>query len=319
MIPSESTFNGTYPYAPKFSDAPGFRMHYVDEGSGPVVLCLHGEPTWGYLFRHLIAELSRTHRVIVPDHMGFGKSETPADRTYWLQDHVDNIERLVLALDLREIVLVMHDFGGPVGMGLAARQPERISAVVSINGPVPFGQPELGDALTANTQESPWFSWIVRAAQEGRLETVLNETGYHILSTLKLNGFENNALITPTWLEAYGSPFPTAADCRGVTGWAAGFATGMHQFAVPTAEAREIISRLPAMAIWGMEDRTLHGKYFLPLFRSLFPHGKVYELPQTGHYSPEDAPDAVGSLVSRFLGIPSGDRISATHDMYESY
>ena len=84
-------------------------MHYIDECSGDVLLFLHGEPTWGYLFRHLIAGLSPTHRVIVPDHMGFGMSETPAGRTYRLQDHVDNLEALVAELDLSGITLVVHD------------------------------------------------------------------------------------------------------------------------------------------------------------------------------------------------------------------
>lgn len=99
------TFDGMYPYAPRFTDAPGFPMHYVDEGpaDGEVVLCLHGEPTWGFLFRHLIAVLRGTHRMVVPDHMGFGKSGTPPSRSYWLQDHIDNLERFVLALDLRDI------------------------------------------------------------------------------------------------------------------------------------------------------------------------------------------------------------------------
>src|ERR1700741_1297986 len=108
MIRSEETFDDTFPYAPHFTDAPGFRMHYVDEGprDGPVTLCLHGEPTWGYLFRHLISALRGTHRVLVPDHMGFGKSATPRDRSYWLQDHIDNLERFVLALDLHGVTLV---------------------------------------------------------------------------------------------------------------------------------------------------------------------------------------------------------------------
>ncbi|NLR77171.1 alpha/beta fold hydrolase [Chitinophaga eiseniae] len=301
MIPRDETFKGTYPFAPHFSAAPGFNMHYVDEGKGPVVLCLHGEPTWGYLFRHLIRELSDTHRVIAPDHMGFGKSETPAGRTYWLQDHIDNLEKLVLDLDLQDITLVMHDFGGPAGMGLAARHPGRISRVVSINGPVAFGQPGLQAALEANARESPWFRWILQAAKEERLKSVLNESGYNILSTLKLNGFERNELITPTWLDAYGAPFPTPADCAGVLGWAAGFAAGAHQFEHPNAAALEKISALPAIAIWGTADHTLHGKYFLPLFQSLFREGEVYELPHAGHYSLEDAPDAIGELISRFL------------------
>src|ERR1700755_3424336 len=113
MIPADTTFAGTFPFEPHFTEAPGFRMHYVDEGprGGEVVLCLHGEPTWGYLFRHLVPVLSKTHRVVVPDHMGFGKSETPAQRSYWLQDHIENLEHFALALDLNNISLVMHDFG----------------------------------------------------------------------------------------------------------------------------------------------------------------------------------------------------------------
>lgn len=186
-------------------------MHYVDEGErgGEIALCLHGEPTWGYLFRDLVPVLSRTHRVIVPDHMGFGKSETPPKRSYWLQDHIDNLERLVLALDLRNITLIMHDFGGPVGMGLAARHPDRIGRVISINGPTPFGQADLPDRLAANAGVSPWFQWIIKAAGDGSLEPVLGQLGFNILSTMKLNGFEDNAIITDRWLEAYAAPFKT--------------------------------------------------------------------------------------------------------------
>ncbi|WP_245471896.1 alpha/beta fold hydrolase [Bradyrhizobium nanningense] len=122
MIRPEATFGGSFAFAPHFNDASHFKMHFVDEGprDGEVVLCLHGEPTWGYLFRNLIPVLSATHRVVVPDHVGFGRSETPATRSYWLQDHIDNLEKFVLALDLTDITLVMHDFGGPVGMGIAA-------------------------------------------------------------------------------------------------------------------------------------------------------------------------------------------------------
>jgi haloalkane dehalogenase len=278
-------------------------MHYVDEGprDGEVVLCLHGEPTWGYLFRHLIVVLKATHRVIAPDHMGFGKSATPTNRTYWLQDHIDNLERFVLSLDLRGITLVLHDFGGPAGMGLAARHPDRIRRIVSVNGPTPFGQPGLLDGLVANAQEAPWFRWILQAEADGRLDGVLGELGYHILSTLKLNGFENHALIGDTWLRAYGLPFSTPAECAGALGWAKGFALGMHRFEEPDQAARSAIQAKPAMAIWGMADRTLHASHFLPLFTELFPAAAVHALDGVGHYSPEDAPEAITRLVSAFL------------------
>lgn len=157
-VAPDETFDGTWPFRARYTDAPGYRAHYVDEGGGPeTLLLLHGEPTWSYLFRKQIAHWSKQHRVVALDHMGFGKSATPQDRTYWLQDHIDNLERVVLALDLRDLTLVMHDFGGPVGMGLAIRHPDRVKRIVSVNGPTPAGQPDLLVQLTANAAASPWF------------------------------------------------------------------------------------------------------------------------------------------------------------------
>ncbi|HEU5023306.1 MAG TPA: alpha/beta fold hydrolase [Spirillospora sp.] len=301
MIDPHETFDGTFPFSPHYSSAPGFRMHYADEGTGPVLLCLHGEPTWGYLYRHLIKDLSRTHRVVVPDHMGFGKSETPENRTYWLQDHIDNLEALVQDLKLRNITLIAHDFGGPVGMGLLARRPELISRVVGVNAPTPFGQPDLEAALTANAEQAPWFQWIMRAGGDGTLDDVLGELRYNILSTLKLNGFQDNSLITPTWIRAYAQAFPTRTATLGALGWAKGFALGTHQFEVPSARAQQRAAEIPALAIWGLEDRTLHAKNFLPLYRAAFPHGLVSELPEAGHYSLEDDPRTISALLKLFL------------------
>jgi cis-3-alkyl-4-acyloxetan-2-one decarboxylase len=303
MIRSDATFGGTFPFAPHFTGIPGFQMHYVDEGprDGEVVLCLHGEPTWGYLFRHLIASLSQTHRVVAPDHMGFGKSETPPDRSYWLQDHIGNLERFVLTLDLSDITLVMHDFGGPVGMGFAARHPDRIRRIISVNAPTPFGQPDLLERVTANAAHSPWFQWIMKASADGSLEQVLGQLGFNILSTLKLNGFENNTIITDTWLAAYGTPFATPADCLGAIGWAKGFATGAHRFEIPDPAADRAIRAKPALAIWGEADRTLRAEHFLPLFSTLFPNASVKRVVAAGHYSLEDAPDAIAVLIREFI------------------
>ncbi|BDU22444.1 alpha/beta fold hydrolase [Dyella sp. GSA-30] len=303
MIQSDETFNGSFPYSAKFTESPGFRMHYIDEGprDGQVVLCLHGEPTWGYLFRHLVGALHENCRVLVPDHMGFGKSATPQDRTYWLQDHVDNLERFVLALDLRDITLVMHDFGGPVGMGLAARHPDRIRRIIAANGPTPFGQASLVERLTTNAQVSPWFQWIMKAQSQDRLKTVLGELGFNILSTLKLNGFENHALISDTWLRAYGAHFMDPSDSAGVIGWAEGFAINAHRFETPDAGARRQIQSRPALAIWGLADRTLHAEHFLPLFSELFPQAPIHRLAGVGHYCLEDGPDTIAAHVTAFM------------------
>ncbi len=284
--------------------APGFAMHYVDEGKGETLLFLHGEPTWGYLFRHQIAALKDNYRIVVPDHMGFGKSETPDHRTYLLQDHIDNLEALVSDLDLTDISLVMHDFGGPVGMGLAIRHPGRIKRIISINGPTPLGQHDLLERITANAAVSPWFQWILQAEHKGTLENILGESHYNILSTLKLNGFVDNSIITDTWLEAYRAPFPTPEYALGAIGWAKGFASGQHQFEVPSKQVKNLLRARSAMAIWGKQDRTLQGKHFLPLFRSALPNSLFHTIDQAGHYSPEDQPALVADLIDRFMQRP---------------
>lgn len=304
MIHKDETFNGTFPFKPRYSKVAGFRMHYVDEGLSDrdeVILCLHGEPTWGYLFRHLIVALSSEYRIVVPDHMGFGKSEAPQGRTYWLQDHVDNLERFVLSLDLKRITLIMHDFGGPMGMGLAIRHPDRISRIISINTPLPFGQESLEARAAANARTSPWFQWIAKAEQDGTLEAVLGQLGFNILSTLKLNGFERNDLITETWLSAYGAPFASPADCAGAIGWAKGFVTGAHVFATPDESTAAAIRKLPALTIWGAADRTLSAEQFLPLFSEIFPNSPAYVLDGVGHYSLEDNPEQITAIVKGFL------------------
>jgi len=238
---------------------------------------------------------------MVPDHMGFGKSETPQDRSYWLQDHIDNLEKFVLQLDLNDITLVMHDFGGPVGMGLAARHPGRIKRIISTNGPTPFGQPDGLERLLKNAGSAPWFQWIVKANEDGSLEQVLGQLGFNILSAMKINGFENHAVISDTWIAAYGGHFGTPRDCLGAIGWAKGFATGAHRFEEPDAAAIATIRGKPALAIWGDADKTLHADIFLPLFTALFPGADVHRIPGAGHYCFEDAPDQIAGIVRSFL------------------
>jgi len=301
-VPPEETFDGTWPFKARYTDAPGFRIHYIDEGSGPeTLLLLHGEPTWSYLFRQQIPTWAESHRVIAVDHMGFGKSETPQDRTYWLQDHIDNLEQFVVALDLYDLTLVMHDFGGPAGMGLAIRHPNRVKRIASVNGPTPADQPDLMERISANVAVSPWFQWILKAEKEGVLEQVLGQLDYNILSTLKLNGFEHNEIITETWLRAYRAPFPTPMHATGGIGWAKGYATGAHKFEQPDNATKVELSKMPALAIWGEADKTLHAEHFLPLFSQAFPNGQVHRLSGVGHYSPEDAPETIARLIDDFL------------------
>jgi haloalkane dehalogenase len=130
----DETFSGSFPFKPNYMDLGYFQMHYVDEGGGETILMLHGDPTWGYLWRNFIPALAYSNRVIVPDHMGMGKSSVPEEpNTYLLKHHISNLEQLILHLKLNNITLVVHDWGGPVGFGFAARYPELIKKIVITN------------------------------------------------------------------------------------------------------------------------------------------------------------------------------------------
>ena len=123
----DETFDGTFPFAPHDHNINGFEMHFVDEGSGEPIVLVHGDPTWGYLWRQFIPLLSQRRRCIAPDHMGMGKSGArPEPYPYRLRHHIANLETLLLRLDLRDMTLVLHDWGGPVGLGFAVRHPQRI-------------------------------------------------------------------------------------------------------------------------------------------------------------------------------------------------
>ncbi len=123
-----------YAFAPRYLMQEGLRMHYVDEGAGEPVLLLHGEPTWSFLYRKMIPALAASSRVVAADYFGFGRSDKPAPRDFYTYErHYESIERLADALDLRDLTLVLHDWGGPIGFRLAVERPERVARLVILN------------------------------------------------------------------------------------------------------------------------------------------------------------------------------------------
>ena len=122
-----------YPFRSHWLEVVGGRMHYVDEGTGPVVVMVHGTPTWSFLYRELIRELSKSYRVIAPDQIGFGLSDKPAGWSYRPEDHARNVSTLIERLELSDIALVVHDFGGPIGLSYALEHPDNVRALVLFN------------------------------------------------------------------------------------------------------------------------------------------------------------------------------------------
>lgn len=302
MIGADATFDGTWPFAPKYCDRAGFRQHYVDEGDGRPLLLLHGQPTWGYIWRRFIPPLAATNRVVVPDHMGFGKSETPADREYTLRTHVENLAALIEALDLHDITLVMQDWGGPIGVGYAVRHPERVHSVVLMNTVCGYGT--IGRRDLPNPLDTPWFSWIREGLHTGRTEAVLSQLGSTILSVMQIVGLERLDRVDPTFIRAYAAPFATPDECRGAIAFPLDLALGrVRDFVRDGLPGVPALRTKPAMMIEGMLDRAIPSALAIADFQGLWPGAPVIHVPEAGHYLQEDAPEVVVPLLQAFLAM----------------
>lgn len=300
MIDAHENFDGTWPFAPHFSEASGFRQHYVDEGprDGETILCLHGEPTWGYLYRHMIGPLAEDHRVLVPDHMGFGKSETPQDRTYTLQTHVENLERFAEDLDLRDLTVVCQDWGGPITGAFTLRNPERVKRVFLMNTLFGYGGGE------RPAEKTPWFQWIEKHEEAGTLEGILGELGSTVLSVMKIIGFQNSAAVDETWIRAYSAPFPDRASCIG----AINFPLDVHYgrflpFVFGNVENFDVekVKAKPAFLVSGDMDFGIDPQQAISDFRGLFPDAPVVKVKNVGHFCQEDIPDTLVALIRAFV------------------
>ena len=295
MIPENETFGGTWPFAPRYFEGNGFRMHYVDEGEGEPIVCLHGEPTWGYLYRRFIPPLSKTNRVIVPDHMGFGKSETPRDRDYTLKAHVENLARLIEALDLNNITFVIQDWGGPIGGAYTLRHAERIKRLFLLNTVTGYGRAKPSEL-------TPWLQFIKKHHEAKTLHEVLGHLGANVLSIMKVIGFENSGAVDDNWIAAYSAAFPEKADCVGAIEFPLDVLLGrMLPYVREGFPLIENLKAKPSMLAVGMKDKGIAPEVQIADFRGIWPSHPVVELPGAGHFSQEDVPETIVALIQLFL------------------
>ena len=300
MIKASETFEGTWPFLPNFFDGNGFKMHYVDVGprqANPIIL-LHGEPTWGYLYRKFIPELSKSYRVVVPDMMGFGKSETPQDKEYTLKTHVENLSRLIDNLKLTNITFVGQDWGGPITAAYSIRNLHKVKSFVLINTLFGYSKEERPKNL------SPWFEWINKHYQDKTLDGILGELGSTLLSVMKIPNFTNNNIINDTWINAYSSQFPDRASCIGAINFPLdALLNRIVPYIVEGIKQGDLKSLCakPAILAYGMKDNAIEPDYAIRDFKALFPDSKVIEMPNAGHYSQEDEPELLINLIKEFM------------------
>ena len=300
MIKASETFAGTWPFTPNFFDGNGFLQHYIDEGpqqANPIIL-LHGEPTWGYLYRKFIPELSKKYRVIVPDMMGFGKSETPQDKEYTLKTHVENLSGLIDNLKLNNITFVGQDWGGPITAAYSIRNIDKVRGFVLINTLFGYSKEERPKNL------SPWFQWINKHYQNKTLDGILGELGSTVLSVMKIPNFTNNKIINNTWINAYSSQFPDRASCKGAINFPLdALLNRIVPYVVEGIKQGDLKSLCakPAILAYGMKDNAIEPDYAIRDFKALFPNSQVIEMPNAGHYSQEDEPELLINLIKAFM------------------
>lgn len=265
------------------------RYHYLDEGEGRPLLMVHGNPTWSFYWRDLIGAFRDRYRCVAVDHIGCGLSDKPADYAYTLRQHGDNLVRLIEKLDLREMTLLAHDWGGAIGLYAALQVPQRFAKIVLFNTgafPPPF---------------VPFRIRICRTPLLGRL--AVQGLNLFARSAIRM-ATEKPESMTPQVKAGLLAPY----DC-----WANRIA--IHRFVGdipftrqhPTwAVLEEIEAGLPSLAdrpvqmIWGMRDWCFTPACLERLLKS-FPDAEVHRLADAGHYVVQDAHQQIVPLVERFL------------------
>ena len=289
------SFEG-YPFGGRFLDVGGARMHYLDEGSGAPVVMVHGNPTWSYYYRNLVLALRDTHRVIVPDHIGMGLSDKPDDAAYpyRLERYVDDLGRLIDHTEPNaKISLVVHDWGGMIGLAWAVRNPERIERMIILNTAF-FPMPA--------HKSVPWELRLVRSFLGPVLVRGLN---------LFCKGAARRCVtakpLTAGERRAYLAPYDSWAHRRAVLRFVQDIPVEpdepSYDVVADVAEKIDLLREVPTLLLWGMRDFIFDPDYLHEIERRM-PQAEVHRFEQAGHYLLEDALTEVRPMIERFRAVP---------------
>lgn len=285
VITIPNDLKSEYPFESHFFPIQKNNLHYIDTGTGEVILMLHGNPTWSFFYRNLAKYFEKNYRVIVPDHMGCGLSSKPQDYEYTLKTHIDNLCLLVEKLKIKDITLVVHDWGGAIGMGLATRHPELIKKMVIMNTAA-FRSIEIPTRI--NILRNPLGEWFIR----------------------KFNGFAGPATfmsttkkLTPLIKKGFTLPYhdfnSRIATAKFVQDIPMNENHPTYQ-TLKTIEEKLPSLRAPILLLWGEKDFCFTMN-FQKRWLNIFPNARSITYPNAGHYLIEDEKNAVINEIENFL------------------
>ena len=291
---SQSLIQKLLPFESHYVDIAGFRMHYLDEGSGPVVLLLHGNPTWCFYYRNLIAALRGNFRVIAPDFIGCGLSDHPRHAHFRASHRVEHLGEFITKLGLERYSLVMHDWGGSIGTAWAVQRPEAIEKLVYLN-----------TTLT----ETETLPLLIKTAARPLIGKVLTKYTKRFLNFTTTLGVAKK--LPKQIRRAYAYPYRTAARRTAIWDFVADipFDSSHPSYAtmLGLAERLPLLENVPVQIVWGLRDICFH-RGMLDKVSAHFPQARVLGIAEASHLVLEDAPQLSCSTIRDFLsGAAAGE------------
>ncbi len=276
-----------YPFEPRSYSLGPHRLSFVDEGEGPTVVMVHGNPSWSYLYRNFINALQGEYRCLAPDHLGCGFSDKPQDYPYRLQNHIDNLDNLLDHLQVERCILVVHDWGGAIGMGWAGLHPERIAGLVVLNtaafpsSRIPFRialcrWPIVGELLVRGLNG---FAWPATFMAVNRKMDKRVAAGF----IAPYNSWRNRVAI-----HGFVSDIPMH---RNHPSW---------KTLLQVESSLNNLADKPMLICWGGRDFCFN-RGFYDEWRQRFPHARAHYFADAGHYVLEDAFQEITDQVVPFF------------------
>lgn len=269
-----------YPFPSHFEDIEGSRVHYVDEGSGPPLILLHGNPTWSFLYRDIVSALRDRFRCIAIDYPGFGLSQASPGYGFTPAEHADVVEQLIIRLDLRDAILMVQDWGGPIGFAVAARHPDRFSAFV-VGNTWAWPKSDLGTQVFSRLLGGPIGGWLI-LRRNFFVEKIIPA------------GVRRKKLPAAV-MDAYRGPFPTPESRRPVHVFPREILSS-RTFLADVEQGMNRLRDRPALLVWGTKDIAFRTPERLR-WEQQFPDHRTVLLDGAGHYIQEDAAAEIVSAI----------------------